>query len=191
MAKIDFGGVLEEVITRDEFPLSKAQEILKNEIVAVIGYGVQGPAQALNMKDNGINVLVGQAPEFKADWNKAIADGFVPGKHYSILRRPLQKEQLSSILFRMRPREFSGRDLKPASGRVMPFIFPMAFLSPIKSIPALYLLIMLMSSSALLKGQEQASGGISLPVQESIQATLCSRISPEGLKTGYLPLVLQ
>jgi ketol-acid reductoisomerase len=80
MAKIDFGGVVENVVTREEFPLSKAREVLKNEIVAVIGYGVQGPAQALNMKDNGINVIIGQAPEFKADWDKAVADGFVPGK---------------------------------------------------------------------------------------------------------------
>jgi ketol-acid reductoisomerase len=80
MAKIDFGGVLEDVVTRDEFSLSRARDVLKNETVAVIGYGVQGPAQALNMKDNGVNVIVGQAPEFKADWDKALADGFVPGK---------------------------------------------------------------------------------------------------------------
>ncbi len=80
MAKINFGGVVEDVITREEFPLKKAQEILKDEVVAVIGYGVQGPAQALNMKENGINVIIGQAPEFKADWDKAIRDGWVPGK---------------------------------------------------------------------------------------------------------------
>jgi ketol-acid reductoisomerase len=80
MAKIDFGGVVEDVVTRKEFSLDKAREVLKNELVAVIGYGVQGPAQALNMKDNGINVIVGQAPEFKADWDKALADGFIPGK---------------------------------------------------------------------------------------------------------------
>jgi len=80
MAKIDFGGVIEEVVTREEFPLEKAREVLKNEIIAVIGYGVQGPAQALNMRDNGLNVIVGQAPEFKNDWDKAVADGFVPGK---------------------------------------------------------------------------------------------------------------
>jgi len=80
MAKINFGGVVEEVITREEFPLKKAQEVLKNEMVAVIGYGVQGPAQALNMKDNGINVIIGQAPEFKSDWDKALKDGWVPGK---------------------------------------------------------------------------------------------------------------
>ncbi len=80
MAKIDFGGVLENVVTREEFTLAKAREVLKSETIAVIGYGVQGPAQALNMKDNGINVIIGQAPEFKADWDKAVRDGFVPGK---------------------------------------------------------------------------------------------------------------
>ena len=80
MAKINFGGVLEEVITSDEFSLKKAQEVLKNEVVAVLGYGVQGPAQAFNMKDNGINVIIGQAMEDKSYWNKAIADSWVPGK---------------------------------------------------------------------------------------------------------------
>ena len=80
MAKINFGGVEENVITRGEFPLSKAQEVLKNEKIAVIGYGVQGPAQALNMKDNGINVIIGQSPDFKADWDRAVKDGFIPGK---------------------------------------------------------------------------------------------------------------
>ena len=80
MAKIDFGGVLEDVVTREEFPLEKAQQILKDDVIAVIGYGVQGPAQALNMKDNGLNVIVGQAPEFKRDWDRAVADGFVPGE---------------------------------------------------------------------------------------------------------------
>ena len=79
MAKIDFGGVLEEVVTLEEFPLEKAKEVLANETVAVLGYGVQGPAQALNMKDNGISVIVGQRKGGKS-WEKAIADGFVPGE---------------------------------------------------------------------------------------------------------------
>lgn len=80
MAKINFGGVMEDVITADEFSLKKAQDVLKNEVVAVIGYGVQGPAQAFNMKDNGINVIIGQAKEDKPYWDKAVADGWVPGK---------------------------------------------------------------------------------------------------------------
>ena len=79
MAKLNFGGTTENVVTREEFPLAKAQEVLKNETVAVIGYGVQGPGQALNQKDNGINVIVGQRKDSKT-WDKAIRDGFVPGE---------------------------------------------------------------------------------------------------------------
>ena len=79
MAQVDFGGVREEVVTRDEFTLKKAREVLKNEVIAVIGYGVQGPAQSLNMRDNGFKVIIGQAPEFKREWDKAIKDGWVPG----------------------------------------------------------------------------------------------------------------
>jgi ketol-acid reductoisomerase len=79
MATINFGGVNETVITRDEFPLEKAQETLKNEVIAVIGYGVQGPGQSLNLKDNGFNVIVGQRKGGKS-WEKALADGWVEGK---------------------------------------------------------------------------------------------------------------
>ncbi len=79
MAKINFGGVEENVVTREEFPLDKALETMKNETIAVIGYGVQGPGQALNLKDNGFNVIIGQRKESKT-WDKAIADGWVPGK---------------------------------------------------------------------------------------------------------------
>ncbi len=80
MAKIDFGGVVEEVVTREEFPLERAREVLQDEVVAVLGYGVQGPAQALNMKDNGVDVIVGGAPERKRSWDKALNDGWEPGK---------------------------------------------------------------------------------------------------------------
>ena len=80
MANINFGGVTENVVTREEFPVSKAREILKDEIIAIIGYGVQGPAQSMNMRDNGFKVIIGQAPEFKSDWEKAIKDGWVPGE---------------------------------------------------------------------------------------------------------------
>jgi len=80
MAKIKFGNVEENVVMRDEFPLEKAHEVLKNETIAILGYGVQGPAQALNMKDNGFNVIIGQSKEFKRDWQRAIDDGWEPGK---------------------------------------------------------------------------------------------------------------
>jgi len=79
VAKIDFGGVVEEVITSEEFSLKKAREVLKNETIAILGYGVQGPAQALNLKDNGFSPIIGQL-EGDAYWEKAVKDGFVPGK---------------------------------------------------------------------------------------------------------------
>jgi ketol-acid reductoisomerase len=79
MAIINFGGVEENVITREEFPLSKAKEVLKDEVIAVIGYGVQGPGQSLNLRDNGFNVIVGQRKGGKT-WDKAVADGWVPDK---------------------------------------------------------------------------------------------------------------
>lgn len=98
MAKINFGGVEETVITREEFPLSKAQEVLKEETIAIIGYGVQGPAQALNMKDNGINVIIGQSPDFKSDWDRAVADGWVPGETLFPIEEAAQKGTIIQYL---------------------------------------------------------------------------------------------
>jgi len=80
MAKINFGGTIEEVVTRKEFPLNKAVEYLKNEVIAVIGYGIQGPGQSLNLKDNGFNVIVGQRKNSKS-WDKAISDEWIEGKN--------------------------------------------------------------------------------------------------------------
>lgn len=79
MAQIDFGGVKEEVITSEEFPLQKAREILEKETVAILGYGVQGPGQAMNLRDNGVRVIVGQRQNSDS-WDRAVTDGFVPGE---------------------------------------------------------------------------------------------------------------
>ena len=98
MAKINFGGVTENVVTRDEFPVSKAHEILKNEIIAVIGYGVQGPAQSLNMKDNGFNVIIGQSPDFKEDWERAVKDGWKPGETLFPIEEAAQKATIIQYL---------------------------------------------------------------------------------------------
>ena len=78
MAKINFGGVDENVVTREEFTLEHAREVLKDETIAVIGYGVQGPGQSLNLRDNGFKVIVGQRPG--KTYEKAVADGWVPGQ---------------------------------------------------------------------------------------------------------------
>ena len=79
MAQIKFGDEVENVITREEWPLEKARQTLKDETIAIIGYGVQGPGQALNLRDNGFNVIVGQRKGTKT-WDKAVSDGWVEGK---------------------------------------------------------------------------------------------------------------
>lgn len=79
MAKLNFGGVEENVVTREEFPMSKALETLKDETIAIIGYGVQGPGQALNLRDNGFKVIIGQRKN-SPTWQKAINDGWVEGE---------------------------------------------------------------------------------------------------------------
>lgn len=79
MATIDFGGVKENVVLREEFPLDKAKEVLSDKVIAVIGYGVQGPGQALNLRDNGFNVIVGQRKGGKS-WDKAVSDGWQPNE---------------------------------------------------------------------------------------------------------------
>ena len=97
MAIINFGGVEEEVITSEEFPLEKAKETLKDEIVTVLGYGVQGPGQSLNLRDNGINVIVGQRENSKS-WDRAVADGFVPGETLFALEEAAQKATIIQFL---------------------------------------------------------------------------------------------
>jgi len=97
MAKINFGGIEEEVITSDEFSLEHAREVLKDETVAVLGYGVQGPGQALNMKDNGINVIVGQR-ENSPSWDRAVEDGFVPGETLFPLEEAARKGTVIQFL---------------------------------------------------------------------------------------------
>lgn len=97
MAKIDFGGVIEEVITSEEFSLERAREVLKDETVAVLGYGVQGPGQALNMRDNGIRVIVGQR-EGGSSWDRAVADGFVPGETLFSLEEAARRGTVVQLL---------------------------------------------------------------------------------------------
>ncbi len=98
MAKINFGGVEETVITREEFPLEKALDILKDETIAVIGYGVQGPAQSLNMKDNGCQVIIGQSPDFREDWDRAVEDGWLPGKTLFPIEEAAEKATIIQYL---------------------------------------------------------------------------------------------
>lgn len=97
MAKINFGGVEENVVTRGEYPLSKALETLKNETIAIIGYGVQGPGQAMNLRDNGFNVIIGQRKNSKT-WDKAVSDGWVPGETLFEIAEACQKASIIQYL---------------------------------------------------------------------------------------------
>ncbi len=97
MAKINFGGTEENVVTRAEFPLAKAQEVLKNDTIAILGYGVQGPGQSLNLRDNGFNVIIGQRKSSKT-WDKAIADGWVPGKNLFEIEEACQRGTILQFL---------------------------------------------------------------------------------------------
>ncbi len=98
MAIIDFGGSKETVVTRKEFSLAKARKVLKNEVIAIIGYGVQGPAQALNLKDNGFKVIIGQAKSFKRDWDRALKDGWVPGKTLFDIEEAVRRGTVIQVL---------------------------------------------------------------------------------------------
>ncbi|MSR31889.1 MAG: ketol-acid reductoisomerase [Gemmataceae bacterium] len=79
MKKIQVGNESETVVERADYPKAKIQEILAKETVAVLGYGVQGRSQSLNMKDTGLNVIVGQREKSKS-WDLAVQDGWAPGK---------------------------------------------------------------------------------------------------------------
>ena len=96
MAQMNFGGVTETVVTSKEFSLEKAREVLKNETIAVIGYGVQGPGQACNLRDNGFNVIVGQRPG--KTYDKAVADGWVPGETLFSIEEAAEKGTILCML---------------------------------------------------------------------------------------------
>jgi ketol-acid reductoisomerase len=113
MAKIDFGGVVEDVVTRDKFPLEKAREVLKDEAVTVLGYGVQGPAQSLNMRDNGINVIVGQWKGDQAAWDKAVADGWVPGETLFDLEEAAERGTIVQYLVSDAAQKLTWPRIKP------------------------------------------------------------------------------
>jgi ketol-acid reductoisomerase len=115
MAKINFGGVVETVVTRKEYSLKKAQAYLKKETIAIIGYGVQGPAQALNMRDNGVNVIIGQDKTFANDWKRAEKDGFKAGKTLFDIEEACQKASVVMILL-------NDAAIKQVWPRIAPFM---------------------------------------------------------------------
>lgn len=107
MAEMNFGGVIETVVTSKEFSLEKAREVLKDEVIAVIGYGVQGPGQACNLRDNGFNVIVGQR-QVRPMTRLLLTDGF-PARLCSLLRRLPRRVLSSACCFLMQVRFSSGQ----------------------------------------------------------------------------------
>lgn len=79
MKEIKIAGVVEHCVERSDYPPEKIKQVLKDEVIAVLGYGVQGRGQSLNMRDNGLNVIIGLR-EGSAGWKLAQEDGYVPGK---------------------------------------------------------------------------------------------------------------
>src|SRR5262245_3814485 len=97
MRRTQVGNVAETVVERSDYPMERVREILKNETVAVIGYGVQGRSQSLNMRDNGIRVIVGLRPQGKS-WELAQQDGWKPGKTLFDIPEAVQKGTIIQYL---------------------------------------------------------------------------------------------
>lgn len=80
MRKIRIGNVEETVVERADYPPERIRAILGDETIAVLGYGVQGRGQALNMRDNGLHVIIGLREKGGRSWDLAVQDGWVPGQ---------------------------------------------------------------------------------------------------------------
>lgn len=142
MAQLNFGGVIENVMTREEFPLEKAREILKDETIAVIGYGVQGPGQACNLRDNGFNVIVGQRPG--KTYEKAVADGWVPGETLFGIEEACQKGTIIMCLLSDAAVMSVWPTIKPYLTPGKALYFSHGLLLPGTTVPAWFLLKILM-----------------------------------------------
>ena len=97
MVELSFGDIRENVITRAEFPMEFSRKILKGETIATLGYGIQGRAQSLNMRDNGINVVVGQRENSKS-YELALKEGWVPGKTLFSLEKAAERGTIKQYL---------------------------------------------------------------------------------------------
>lgn len=129
MTKLKFASTEENVVTRQEFSLEKARSVLANEVIAVIGYGVQGPAQALNLKDNGFNVIVGQRKN-SPSWDKAIADGFEPHKNLFSIEEACKKGTFICYLLSDAAQMQLWSTVREYLTPGKTLCFPMAFLLP-------------------------------------------------------------
>ncbi len=87
---INFGGTEEVVHERADWPRERLLEYFKDDTLALIGYGSQGYGQGLNLRDNGLNVIIGVRKN-GASWKAAIEDGWVPGENLFDVNEAIQK----------------------------------------------------------------------------------------------------
>ena len=187
MAKINFGGMVEDVVTRDEFPLEKARQVLKDEVVAVLGYGVQGPAQSLNMRDNGINVIVGQGQGDKDCWEKAVKDGWVPGKTLFSLEEAAERGTIIQYLVSDAAQMMTWPKIKPCLKKGDALYFSHGFSIVVQRSDR--------RRPARFRGRDPgraqrvgdaACGPISWPAAASTPASPCTRMLPAAPWSGRL-----
>ena len=113
MRQITIGNITETVVERADYPPEKIKAILGNETVAVLGYGVQGRGQSLNMKDNGVNVIIGLRDKTGKGWDLATQDGWVPGKTLFSLEEATQKGTIIQYLLSDAGQKDQWPTLKP------------------------------------------------------------------------------
>jgi ketol-acid reductoisomerase len=113
MRKIQIGNSAENVVERADFPPERIKAILGNETVAVLGYGVQGRGQSLNMKDNGVNVIIGLRDKKGKGWDLAQQDGWVPGKTLFSLEDAVTKGTIIQYLLSDAGQKDQWPTLKP------------------------------------------------------------------------------
>lgn len=109
---MNFGGTEEVVYERSDFPQEKYQEIFKDDTLTMLGYGTQGRGQALNLRDNGMNVIVGIRKN-GGSWEKAIADGWVPDKNLFDIDTALEKGTVIMYLLSDAGQTLAWNQVKP------------------------------------------------------------------------------
>jgi len=187
MPLINFGGVKENVVTRNEFPMKKAKKILRNETIAIIGYGVQGPAQALNLKDNGFKVIIGQSKQFPRDWDRARRDGWVPGKTLFDIEEAVRRGTIIQMLVSDAAQKqiwpMVKQNLKPGAALYFSHGFSIVFGDQTKVIPPRNVDVIMVAP----KGSGTSVRRNFLPAPASIPVLPFSRMPPGAPRTGALP----
>jgi ketol-acid reductoisomerase len=112
MRQITIGNVTETVVERADYPPEKIKQILRDETVAVLGYGVQGRGQSLNMKDNGVRVIIGLRDKGRG-WDLAQQDGWEPGKTLFPLEEAAQRGTVIQYLLSDAGQKAQWPALKP------------------------------------------------------------------------------